>query len=272
MTDELISSADLLQTETDNQKPETENMEVHHHSHAHGKKTWREYFWEFLMLFLAVFCGFLAEYQLEHVIEHQREKEFINSMILDLKDDLQTMDKQNQFEITGISRLDTLINLLNDPGLAKANGDQLYYLARVGPRMGPLVNNSRTFDQLKNSGGFRLIRKKEAADRIMGYYSRFPLLRLVEDNYTREFDNYQKTASKVFDPVTFRKNENKDGNIIRGNENASLRSYDKELLKELGFYTVYMNGSRRSRLLFMTQLKQTCEELIRLLQQQYDTN
>lgn len=39
-----------------------DNMEVHHHTHpSHGKKTWKEYFWEFLMLFLAVFCGFLAE-------------------------------------------------------------------------------------------------------------------------------------------------------------------------------------------------------------------
>jgi hypothetical protein len=44
-------------------------MEVHAHSHSHGKKSWRSYFWEFLMLFLAVFCGFLAEYQLEHKIE-----------------------------------------------------------------------------------------------------------------------------------------------------------------------------------------------------------
>ncbi|MEJ7674922.1 MAG: hypothetical protein WKF59_20040 [Chitinophagaceae bacterium] len=36
------------------------------------KKTWKSYFWEFLMLFLAVFCGFLAEYQLEHKIEKDR--------------------------------------------------------------------------------------------------------------------------------------------------------------------------------------------------------
>ena len=63
-------------------KPQTEEMEVHHHTHAgHGKKTWKDYFWEFLMLFLAVFCGFLAEYQLEHVVEHQREKEYIHSFI-----------------------------------------------------------------------------------------------------------------------------------------------------------------------------------------------
>lgn len=52
-------------------KSDTEEMEVHHHTHhEHGKRNWKSYFWEFLMLFLAVFCGFLAEYQLEHTIEH----------------------------------------------------------------------------------------------------------------------------------------------------------------------------------------------------------
>ena len=45
-------------------KPETETMEVHHHGHINEKKKWKEYLFQFLMLFLAVFCGFLAEYQL----------------------------------------------------------------------------------------------------------------------------------------------------------------------------------------------------------------
>ena len=59
-------------------------MEVHAHTHTERKK-WTHYFWEFLMLFLAVFCGFLAEYQLEHKIEKNREKQFMVSMIEDLK-------------------------------------------------------------------------------------------------------------------------------------------------------------------------------------------
>ncbi|MEP6700571.1 MAG: hypothetical protein ABJA85_04625 [Bacteroidota bacterium] len=63
-------------------------MEVHAHSHT-ARKKWTHYFWEFLMLFLAVFCGFLAEYQLEHVIAHQREKQYIQSLIADLKSDQQ---------------------------------------------------------------------------------------------------------------------------------------------------------------------------------------
>ena len=65
-------------------------MEVHHHAHHEGKKSWKSYIWEFLMLFLAVFCGFMAEWQLEHVIEHQREKEYMHSIVEDIKEDVAT--------------------------------------------------------------------------------------------------------------------------------------------------------------------------------------
>src|SRR5678809_403353 len=62
-------------------------MEVRHHSHSPEKKNWKTYFWEFLMLFLAVFCGFLAENFREHNIEHQRERQYMVTMLEDLKSD-----------------------------------------------------------------------------------------------------------------------------------------------------------------------------------------
>ncbi|MES2882512.1 MAG: hypothetical protein V4676_10215, partial [Bacteroidota bacterium] len=136
---------------------QTENMEVHHHGHVHEKKKWKEYVFQFLMLFLAVFCGFLAEYQLEHKIERDREIQFIKSLTTDLQDDVKNLETVIEEEKSGTASLDSLIDLLNNPPLAKQNGDQLYYVARMGPRSIPFANNSRTFDQLKNSGGFRLI-------------------------------------------------------------------------------------------------------------------
>src|ERR1044071_1970059 len=61
-------------------------MEVHAHTHSERKK-FTHYLWEFLMLFLAVFCGFLAENFREHQIEHQREKQYMVTMLEDLKAD-----------------------------------------------------------------------------------------------------------------------------------------------------------------------------------------
>ena len=39
--DEIILTTD---TDTIPQNLETDNMEVHHHSHSHGKKNWKTYF------------------------------------------------------------------------------------------------------------------------------------------------------------------------------------------------------------------------------------
>ena len=244
-------------------------MEVHHHAHHEGKKNWKSYFWEFLMLFLAVFCGFLAEYQLEHKIEKDRELQFIKSLTTDLQDDVISLNAMIVHEHQGIKSLDTLIDLLNTPQVAKQHGDQLYFAARTGPRSIPFANNSRTFDQLKYSGGFRLIRNAESSNKIMGYYSQFSWIRLLEDNYNHEFDNFKHIAAKILDPAILRRQESDNGNIERSNDNPSLRTYDTEMLKEMAFHTLQMNGSRRSKLLLFEKLKKSAEDLKADLKKEY---
>jgi hypothetical protein len=232
-------------------------MEVHAHTHTSRKK-WTHYFWEFLMLFLAVFCGFLAEYQLEHKIEKDREKQFITSLAADLQDDIKKLDVVITFEHHGVAQLDTLIYLLNSPDMAKQKGDQLYYTARVGPRSNPFANNSRTFDQLKYSGGFRLIRNAGTSNKIMEYYNLFAPIRLLEDNYNHEFDNFKHVAAKILDPAILRKQEGADGEIQLGNYNPSLITYDGAMLKELAFHTLQMNGSRRSKNINARKFEKEC--------------
>ena len=243
-------------------------MEVHAHTHTPRKK-WTHYFWEFLMLFLAVFCGFLAEYQLEHKIEKDKERQFINSLVADLQDDVNNLDSMMRFEKSGVEILDTLINLLNDPALAKQNGDQLYYAARLGPRSQPFANNSRTFDQLKYSGGFRLIRSAASSNKIMEYYNLFAPIRLLEDNYNHEFDNYKRVAAKVLDPAILRKQEDASGEIQLGNYNPSLMTYDGAMLKELAFHALQMGGSRRSKILMLENLKISAAGLMAYLMNKY---
>jgi hypothetical protein len=243
-------------------------MEVHAHTHTPRKK-WTHYFWEFLMLFLAVFCGFLAEYQLEHLIENQREKQYVESLTADLKDDTARLTEQIERQQTKVELLDSLCYFLDSPQLAKKNGDVIYYAARMGPRSSPFTNNNRTFEQLKNSGSFRLIHNTKTSNRIMDYYAKFPWLRLMEENYSKEFDGYKSIAVKILDPAILRRLENKDGTIIRSTDNPLLRSYDGGLLKELEFYAVQMNGSRRSMIPMLKDLKKNAGELIEYLQKQY---
>jgi hypothetical protein len=245
-------------------------MEVHKHAHHPShKKNWIEYFLEFFMLFLAVFLGFVAENIREHQVEKNRELEFIKSLTIDLRDDVKSLDATISFEHTAIAKLDTLIYFCNNPGLAKENGDQLYYVARVGPRAYFFVNNTRTFDQLKNSGGFRLIRNTEASNKIMDYYNQLSPVRLLEDNYNHEFDDYKRVAAKVFKSGVLRKQEGENSEILRSNSNPQLITYDANLLNEVGFHTLQMNGSRRSKIVMLENLKKTAENLKSYLQNEY---
>jgi hypothetical protein len=243
-------------------------MEVHHHSH-HGKKKWTEYFWEFFMLFLAVTLGFFVENQREHYVEHLREKQYIRSLIADLKVDNQTLDKHISDITRQLSMMDSMIVILNTPASINNNSGQLYYLARVSPRFATLSIDNRTFEQLKNSGNFRLISDLNTSDKIMAYYDKLQVIRQVEGIYDSEFTEYKKAASKIFDPVIFRQMEKDDGTVERITMNASLRTENPELLKELAIYSVYMNGSRRGLLTFEKNFQLAATDLIAFLENEY---
>ncbi len=244
-------------------------MEVHQHAHSHGKKTWRSYGWEFLMLFLAVFCGFLAEYQLEHVVEHQREKQYVRSLLEDLKNDQIVIESHISEVNKGTLMMDTLIAILNDPAnISKRTGD-LYYLARLAPRLRPLSLNNRTFEQLKNSGNFRLIGNLKISNKIMDYYAKYPVIHLLESVNETEFTEYKKIAAKIFNPAIFLEMEGNGIQIIRSIENPLLRSTDKELLQELSVFAVYMHGSKKGVMGYAKQIKEAGGGLIKYLQEEY---
>src|SRR5437588_7010613 len=145
-------------------------MDAHHPHHVTHKKKWTEYLLEFFMLFLAVFLGFLAENIRENIIENHREKEYIQSLVADLKSDQQFLSQHILQVKTGIQLMDSMITILNTPSQIADNTGELYYLARLAPRLRPLSTNSRTFEQLKNSGNFRLISNLSVSDKIMSYY------------------------------------------------------------------------------------------------------
>ncbi len=245
-------------------------METHaHHLHkAPGKNFWH-YFFEFFMLFLAVFCGFLVENYREHIVENEREKQYIQSLIADLKSDQQVLEQHILHVQKGASMMDSMIVLLNNPSLIPVNTGNLYYWARLSPRLHPLSNNNRTFEQLKNSGNFRLIRNLGTSNKIMTYYAKFPLINLLESVNETEFTEYKKIAAKIFNPAVFLKMEVNGEEIKRTTDNPKLRTMDVELLQELSVFSVYMHGTKNGILGTDKELKNAGAELIEYLQKEY---
>ena len=152
---------------TINDQPTT-NMEVHKHPHhVMHKKKWGEYLLEFFMLFLAVFLGFLAENFREHSVEQTREKEYMESLVQDLKRDTTNLSfviRSYQFQT---SMQDSLLRSID---ALKTGYDKnfMHYLKSV-QSFPDFIYSDATIQQLKSSGGFRLIRNKKVIDSINGY-------------------------------------------------------------------------------------------------------
>ncbi|HRI25045.1 MAG TPA: hypothetical protein PLZ45_10220 [Ferruginibacter sp.] len=155
---------DITETETNQPDQATENMEVHHHTHApHGKKTWKDYFWEFLMLFLAVFCGFLAEYQLEHKLEKDRAEELAKSFYYELKNDSATAVIKMENRIKQEEALKSITRYFKDSSLAQVTKSfAINFEYGINFRT-PSIFEPKTIilEQLKNSGSLRYFKNDE---------------------------------------------------------------------------------------------------------------
>jgi hypothetical protein len=144
------------------------NMEVHHHPDLqHERKYFREYFLEFIMIFLAVTLGYFAENVREQIKDHKMVMQSIQSLRQDLAADAAMYDSSIAVNLSNCRMIDTLITLLSD---RKETG-RIYFLARkltIGA--GIFTPNSKTFEQLKSTGGLRLIENQSNLDSINAYY------------------------------------------------------------------------------------------------------
>ena len=172
MADEEIFTPELpeIPANTDNStSPQSkENMEVHHHPDLHhDKKYFREYFLEFIMIFLAVTLGYFAENFRERIKDHKQVAQSMQSLRQDLGADAAMYDSSIAINLNNCKMIDTLISLLNS---GKETG-RVYFLARkltIGT--GIFTPNSKTFEQLKSTGGLRLIENQKNLDSINSYY------------------------------------------------------------------------------------------------------
>ena len=243
-------------------------MEVHHHAHT-ARKKWTHYFWEFLMLFLAVFCGFLAEYQLEHKIEKDREKQYIHSLLEDLAEDTSALSATIISYSESQKRNDTLIRLLSGADV-KNHGAALYHLGRRASRSGRLAIHDATIQQLKNSGGLRLIRKEKVSKAIIEYYNLLVFINYLQKIEDDEIMEYRKMATEIFHPVVFNDIVIESNNtVIIPEGNPALLTYDTKTLLQTAGMVSYIRNTRMGLAKAEIEMKAAALELIELIKKEY---
>jgi hypothetical protein len=262
-SDEHISETNPDPTPSSLNPQSLKEMEVHHHTHAsHGKKTWKDYFWEFLMLFLAVFCGFLAENFREHGVERHREKEYVISLIKDFEYDTlqfnQTIKKINR----KIPFYDSVLLFFKN---SAAFSNKLPFRFYIKTNLEVIYTPSEpTLQQLKGSGNLRLLENKLVLDSILIYDSKMNGAFINQNSYVVEFNKRLiESQEKVFDDSNFNLILNDVFNNSKENSDSDydllLFTKDKEKLMELS--NLYINT--------LESRKKDAKRLIELIKKEY---
>ena len=244
-------------------------MEVHQHTHTPRKK-WTHYFWEFLMLFLAVFCGFLAEYKLEHIIEHNREKQFITTLIEDLKSDTAQLRQVTAYKMRREKMVDSLIMYLSSADREK-HGSDIYYYARNLTRPQYFFPNDRTIQQLKNSGSLRLIRNLAVSDSIMYYDQQVRYLLTLNEDERSIRDNFREVIETVFDGKVFYSQIDSINfsNYNKPDGNPPLFLTDAISINKVVSGAQYLKSVTRGIRDRQERIKNAAEQLLLFLQKEY---
>jgi hypothetical protein len=210
-------------------------MEVHHHPHVE-KKNFREYFLEFLMIFLAVTLGFFAENLRENVSRHERELNYMTGIVQDLKEDTTEMNNiffKQQFLLNQMdSALSLPVERLNNINTQDTFYHHYVYFFSLLSQFKPHDN---TLTQLRNAGGFSVIRHEDVLDSI-GELNLYYLNLLKSDNdyYNIYYLRVTEAGAKVIKCPPFVININGDVKIPHDLEVFS--TYSIPLLQELYSY------------------------------------
>ncbi|NDA61625.1 MAG: hypothetical protein EBX50_06235 [Chitinophagia bacterium] len=158
-------------------------MEVHHSHHKAHEKKIKEYFLEFFMLFLAVTLGFLAENLRENYVEKEREHQYMESFVLDLEKDLINLQKAIPALEDRIAAIDSVFVYFKFHPNAKSLPVSVQSHIKRANWNFLAYRNVATISQLKNAGGFRLVRNRLVADSIALYDMRWTRIEAAYERY-----------------------------------------------------------------------------------------
>ena len=191
----------VTETPATNTNQQTENMEVHHHPDLHhDKKKWKEYFLEFIMIFLAVTLGFFAETIREKISERHREKDYIEGLVNNIQTDTAALNGLINRNNTELRAIDTILKIPKQHFTNLPVQDSIYYYALQHTLSLHLFQfTDLTLVQLRNAGGYSLIKTGKVADSIALYESNNNEIRLqekfVSDYYLQAWNSFKQ----VFD-------------------------------------------------------------------------
>jgi len=242
---------------------------MHIHPPHKSGSDFKEHMLHFFMLFMAVVLGAFAENLREKYLDKTKEKEYLNSLVIDLGHDEVNLSKCINARSEKTEAGSKLISLLSQDKIS--NEKDIYYYTRLMTKVETFEGVDGALNQLQFSDGFRLIENKEIINKINDYlYIRKSVYSL---NKTEEeiLIQFRAASSKVINAGIFsqmlnvKKNTKYKYFIKPLDKDEDLFSYDKTNLNNLIYWTSSENGNQSTNMNQMTLLKKKGAELIELI-------
>jgi hypothetical protein len=167
----------------------------------------------------------------------------MKSLVQDIKDDTSIIRYQNKTFEKRVVLLDSLVDILNEEKII-SNTSNLYYYGRLVTKSYAFRDNTKTIDEIKNTGGFRLIRNKQVITDILAYYAVMRQIKELEVSQDEESNEYRKIAVRIFNAAVFNQmNSTSLNSVTRPAANPALRTDDKKLLGDLAGWVHYIKNT-----------------------------
>jgi hypothetical protein len=238
---------------------------------SNSKGTWKSYFKEFFMLFLAVFCGFLAENYRESLTAQKVERDYILSLVEDLKMDTANLNGYIAFRKEKSVLMDSLaqIMLSKDRNLF---GNQMYYLARQVFNDRAFFYSDGTIQQLNNAGSLRLISKRNVVNQLLNYEKKVKVLEEWDENDNRTKSTFREMGGRVFNSLELNNTMDAELKFVVPTTNPQLITDDFGVINEVAFQIHYLSKMTKGNSIRAEALRTDASKLLELIHSEYQLN
>jgi hypothetical protein len=247
-------------------------MEVYHHPHVE-KKSLKEYLLEGLMIFVAVSMGFIAENVREHLVNKEKEKTYMESMLVDLKKDTAEVSQVIYLQNILIKKMDSALRIPveNLKNIDVQDTFYHYFIFFYGWEW-TFTRYDNTISQLKNAGGFSILQNKKVVDSISNLNITYEgnLNFITEHFYVPRWQRLDEFAMELIilpEVSTDYKDPTYDSYLPH---KEILLRYDKPLLEKLYSFIRFEKADIDIIKFWEKQYLSEASRLIELIKKEYD--
>ena len=208
----------------------------------------------------------------EQKVEREREKQYVESMVADMKEDTGKIKKSIVYCTTQVAAFDSLLRNIYHTPYTDSSLKMMYYLQRryTGNKE-TVAFTKRTITQLKNSGGLRLIRNKAASDSIIIYSETCETTEFQADYFVNvRLGKVNDFAIQLFDNqylLNYDRNTIRD--ILRTNSKIALLNNDEKLIKEYANTINHAKATLANYIRMLKDMESRIPEVVKFLEHEY---